>query len=271
MLLLSLIALAGAYLLVCAFVFVRQRSLLYFPPRTQQALERFGVIRVESPGASAVDVFYLAAPQGSAGSPGSAKATTVVHFHGNAEQILDCAELGRAFRSRGLGFLAVEYPGYGRMSGVPAEAGLYAAAEAGLAYLRQRGVGPTETALMGQSLGSGVAVEMARRGHGARLVLISPYTSISEIAGHYYPWLPTALLVLDQFNSAGKAAEVRVPALLIHGENDETIPTELGRRLGSLLPNARVKILAGTGHNDVWERGGAALLDEVARFVRDGL
>src|SRR5437016_1321802 len=110
-------------------------------------------------------------------------AKVVAYFHGNGEDLADSVPMVSLLRSLGMGVLAVEYPGYGVAGGRPSEQGAYAAAESALSWLRSEGgIGADRVVLLGQSLGSGVACEMAKRGFGARVVLISPFTSIASIA-----------------------------------------------------------------------------------------
>ncbi len=254
--------LALGYLGVLVLAYSQQRSMLYPAPRRAEGTLRpeLGFRRVTKPGGAVVDVLHLPAPPG---------APTVVHFHGNGEELGSLLDFGMEVHTRGLGFYAVEYPGYGAMPGSPTEEGLYAAAEAGLAELRALGVGPEATVLSGRSLGTGVAVEMARRGHGARLVLLAPFTSVVELAGRLLPFLPTRLLVKDRYDSASKAPAVAVPVLLFHGEQDEVIPVDLGRRLGGLFPQATVETVPGAFHNDLLERAdGERLLERIAAFAR---
>lgn len=262
MLVILLSILGGLYLALCVAAFVLQRSMLYPAPRAAVALPAsLGFSRLPLEGGLFVDLLHLPAPPG---------APTVVHFHGNGEQLLDQQDLGAALHERGLGFLSVEYPGYGASPGSPTEDGIYAAAEAALARLRAQGVPPERTVLSGRSLGTGVAVEMARRGHGTRVMLVSPYTSISDMAGLVFPFLPTRLLVRDRFDTASKAASVGVPVLIIHGEQDTLIPVEMGRRLGTRFPRATVQTVPGAGHNDVLERSGPVLVGRMADFALGG-
>ncbi len=259
MLLLVLATLGTMYLLACVAAFALQRSLLYpAPKRAPLQAEADGFSRLPLEGELYVDLFYLPAPPG---------APTVVHFHGNGEEVLMQVGLGRLMAERGLGFLAVEYPGYGASPGSPTEEGIYAAAEAALAWLRTKGVTSQQTVLSGRSLGTGVAVEMARRGHGARVMLVSPYTSITDIAATAFPFLPARLLTRDRYDTASKAAAVKLPVLIIHGEEDTLIPVDMGRRLGKLFPQATVETVAGAGHNDVLEDAGKVFRHRMASFA----
>lgn len=262
MLYILLSVLAALYLLLCVAAFTLQRSMLFPAPRSPIALpEEQGFSRLPLEGGLFVDLLYMPAPPG---------APTVVHFHGNGEQLLDQLDLGARLHAWGLGFLAVEYPGYGASPGSPSEAGIYAASDAALAWLRTQGVPPERTVLSGRSIGTGVAVELAKRGHGARVMLVSPYTSITEMAGLSFPFLPTRLLVKDRFDTLSKAPEVHLPVLIIHGEQDTLIPVEMGRRLGARFPQATVETVAGAGHNDVLERSGTKLVDRMAAFALGG-
>ncbi|WP_426754882.1 alpha/beta hydrolase [Myxococcus sp. Y35] len=259
MLFLVLATFGTLYLVLCVAAFALQRSLLYPAPRRTPPLENIeGFSRLPLGEGLYVDLFYLPAPPG---------APTVVHFHGNGEELLGQVGLGTLMEARGLGFLAVEYPGYGASPGSPTEQDIYAAAEAALTWLRAKGVTAQQTVLSGRSLGTGVAVEMARRGHGARVMLVSPYTSISDIAAMAFPFLPTRLLMRDRYDTASKATSVKLPVLIIHGEEDTLIPVDMGRRLGKLFPQAVVETVAGAGHNDVLEDPGKVFKNRMASFA----
>jgi hypothetical protein len=218
------------------------------------------VERIEIPGRGSTLALYFPAPAG---------APTVVHFHGNGEQLANLVPLARLFHRAGLGFFAVEYPGYGLVGGRPSEPANYAAAEAALAFLKSRyGVTDDEIVLQGQSLGSGIAVEMATRGHGRRLILISPFTSTVDVGKKLLPIVPVALLLDDRYDNAAKAPGVRLPALVVHGTADGVVPFEMGKRIGALLPEAELMAVAGAGHNDLFDRFGAAVLPAITAFAR---
>ncbi|WP_224240109.1 alpha/beta hydrolase [Hyalangium gracile] len=252
---------ALGYLGLMGGMFAIQRSILFPAPRGPQQAppEGPGFRRLTPPGGPVVDVFHLPARPGQ---------PTVVHFHGNGEQLQWLVDLGEAMHERGLGFLAVEYPGYGTNPGTPTEQGIYQAAEVALAELRAQGVKPESTVLSSHSMGGGPAVEMARRGHGARLVLTAPFTSVVDMANLAFPFLPTRLLVRDPFDNASKAPGIDIPVLIFHGDRDVVIPVEMGQRMGRLFPRATMEVVPGGGHNDLLTRTYPVLVDRIAAFAR---
>ena len=127
--------------------------------------------------------------------------------------------------------------------------------------------------LFGESLGTGVAAEMAARGRGAALVLVTPYTSIPDIGEHLtsrFPILPVRLLMREQFATLEKAPRIAVPALVLHGTDDEVVPFAMGQRVAAALPRGRLVSVPGGHHNDLFLGPGARFFDEVAAFVHTG-
>lgn len=187
---------------------------------------------------------------------------TVLHFHGNGEQLADLAPLAALFTARGLGFAAVEYPGVGLAHGEPTEEGLLGAARAAALHLREHGVADADLVLSGQSLGSGVAVALASEGFGTRALLVSPYTALPDVGALRFPFLPVRLLMRDRFDSLSRAAQVPQPVLLVHGEQDAVIPVGQGKTLAAALPHVATLFVDG-GHLGLFRRA------DVARAVVD--
>ena len=250
----------AAYGGLAGLVWAFQRSMIFPAPRehVEPLLPGATLVRISGSGGRTVHALHV---------PASAQRPTIVHFHGNGESLADQAHLGRSFGEHGLGFYAVEYPGYGLSSDArPSESAIYEDAEAALVHLRNvLGVERKDTVLEGQSLGTGVAVEMAKRGYGAKVVLVSPYTSVPDMARRMLPFLPVGFLVRDRFDSASKVAALSIPALVAHGTDDEVIPFAMGERIAKLLPGARFERLGGAHHNDVWQF--PALMTAIVAFV----
>lgn len=230
------------------------------PPRAIEPLAGGRVVTFALPAHETGFALHHPAPPG---------APTVVYFHGNGDQVAYQVELGRMFASRGLGLYAVEYPGYGPASDqAVSETAIYTAADAALTHLRDAlGVPNERIVLMGQSLGTGVAAEMATRGFGARLVLLSPYTSIPDLAAQKLSSLARGV-ILDVFDTKAKAPSVARPVLIAHGAGDTLIPIEMARELDALFPRSELLVMPGAGHNDVWQAGGDAWLERLGAFAR---
>lgn len=166
--------------------------------------------------------------------PSRANAPVVAYWHGNAGQLgWDAAILGRELVDRfGVGFVGLEYPGYGLAGGEPKERAIYEDAEGLLRHLvDKRQVSNSSLVLLGHSLGGGVAVEMARRGYGSGVALISPFQSISAMAVELFPFLKVVkslvpFFVLDNYDNLGKIQDLKQPVLIIHGTEDEIVPFE---------------------------------------------
>jgi hypothetical protein len=182
-------------------------------------------------------------------APPSSGRPVLLYFHGNAEAAAQNLPLAESLHARGLGVFLAEYRGYGGLAGSPSEKGLYADGDAALAELDRLGVMPSRAILVGRSLGSGVAVELATRHAFAAVVLISAYTSIVDmgrtIAGHLAP-----LVIRDRFDSLSKIVRVTSPVVLLHGTRDDVVPVEMGRRLAAARPGARWVEVPEATHND---------------------
>jgi len=192
------------------------------------------------------------------GPPG---APVFVYFHNNRETMVDGVTLARALGRSGFGVVLPEYRGYGLSGGTaPSEQGLYLDAEAVLDRLAEEHVGPDRIVLWGASLGTGVAAEMARRGRGSALVLVSPYTSIPDVVTSVVPLLPARWLMPDTFDTLTKAPSIRVPTLVVHGDTDEIIPFWMGRKIADAISKAQLVIVRGGHHGDLFSRDGTRLL-----------
>ena len=242
-----------------------QRSLTYFPDRTRPAPADSGVPELAPVTLETEDDLALLAwhaPPRADGAP------SLIYFHGNAGHIgMRGFKVRAAYLNAGLGVLLTTYRGYSGNAGTPTEDGLYADGRAARAFLRARGCGDTRQILYGESLGTGVAVHLAREAAPAALVLEAPFSSIADIASGRFPLLPLGLLIADRYDSAAKIGKVAAPVLIVHGERDRTIPVRLARRLfkrarepkeGVFIPEA--------DHADLPEFGLAAIvLDFLAR------
>jgi len=180
---------------------------------------------------------------------------TIVLFHGNGETIFHNLDIAHEMNKRGHNVLLVEYRGYGITYGdgsPPTEAMLYEDGEAAITWLKNEKKIPTErTTLWGASLGTGVAAELAARGHASKLVLLTPYTSITAMGRRVAPILPVSLLLAHRFDTLSKAPQIKIPTLVIHGDEDEIIPFTMGQTVSQAIANSRFIRVTGGHHNDL--------------------
>ena len=229
---LNILFAATAYGLIVLGARLLHRRVLYQPPDEDKHELPEGATLLKAVASDGVTVNALDFANPKAGR-------TIVHFHGNAETADANAFLAREMKKRGFAMVLVEYRGYGRSRGTSSEEqGLYADAAAVLDVLASRGMGADRIVLWGQSLGTGVAAEMARRGRGSRLVLVAPFTSTVAMAKRIVPFLPASMVMVDRFDTLSKAADISAPTLVVHGDIDDVIPFEQGELLSRTLPHA---------------------------------
>ncbi|HEU0224778.1 MAG TPA: alpha/beta fold hydrolase [Steroidobacteraceae bacterium] len=244
---------AGVYATLCLLLFAVQRSQMYFPvgeavrPGAQS-------IRVQN-GEQSLKVWVVDRPGPRA----------ILYFGGNAEDVsLNLPSFEAAFPSHSL--YLVNYRGYGGSSGRPSERALLADATAVHDHVVAR---HPQVAVIGRSLGSGVAVHLASVRDVQRLALVSPFDSMVDVAREHYPWLPVGLLLLDRYESAARAAAIRAPVLIVIAGDDEIIPPRRSQALAAAFAPSQVHIarLPGATHNslDLFPQ----YLESLAKFMAD--
>lgn len=224
----TLLFVAASYVAILFYLYLYQRNIIYLPERTMEGPVSYGMVGVQELRLATVDKVNIIAWYA---PPPNADAPVIVYFHGNAGKLADRGEKLSLLQRQGLGVLAVSYRGYGGSGGSPSEEGLYEDGRAAIHYLLNQGIAPDRIALYGESLGSGVAVQMATEFKVRALVLEAPYTSVSQRAAEIYPYIPVRWLLKDHFESLAKITHIHCPVLIFHGEKDPTIPVSHGKRL----------------------------------------
>ncbi|MGL4286150.1 MAG: alpha/beta hydrolase [Phreatobacter sp.] len=239
------------YAALCATMWSTQRRLLYFPngevasPATL-GLPARAISRTTADGVT-IGMWWIA-PRGDK--------PVVVHMHGNGGNLSYWAPVFADLAAAGYGVLALSYRGYGGSQGAPSEAGLIMDGQAAYAAARELAPG-ARIVLFGDSLGTGVATALAAERPIAALVLNAPFTAVEDRAAELFRFLPVRWLITDRFLSRERIGQVKAPILIVHGDNDATIPIAHGQRLFALAPEPKRFVgIAGGGHNDLWSRGG---------------
>ncbi|MBI3620807.1 MAG: alpha/beta hydrolase [Nitrospirae bacterium] len=210
-----------------------------------------------------INGWYVPAPPQADGSP-----ITLLWFHGNAGNLSDRVRQLRALHDHlAVNIFMLDYRQYGRSEGEVSETGTYLDAEAALAYLRDRG-DQGRVVYYGQSLGSAVAVELARRARPDGLILEAPFLSVREMAKVVVPFLPVGGLISTQYDSLSKIGAIDAPLLILHGDRDEVVPYAHGKRLFAAANEPkRFYTISGAHHNDTYIAGGAGYVTAFRDFL----
>ena len=177
----------------------------------------------------------------------------ILFCHGNGGNIEGwCRAVKDAHHQMHASVLIFDYPGYGRSQGKPSEAGCYAAAEAAYRWLTEVARLPPERVMIwGESLGGGVAVELASRKPHRALVLVRTFTSLPEVADDQFPLLPCSMLMTNRFNNLERIGQCKSPVFIASAEKDRLMQLRHGQRLyAACSAPAELCVLRGLGHND---------------------
>ena len=143
--------------------------------------------------------------------------------HGNGGNISHRLGLYEVLLQTGAGIFAFDYRGYGRSTGRPDEEGTYRDAQSAFQWLRQKGFAPKNIIAYGESLGGGVASELAMRETIGGLILQSTFTSTPDIGAELFPWLPVRRVSRIKYDTRSKLPKIRAPILIIHSRNDSLV------------------------------------------------
>lgn len=224
------------YVGLLALIFFSQRSLIYFPqPRSNRAAS---IMTLPSDSGS-----ILVSMRPASGPD------AVVYFGGNAEDVsLDLPGFVQVFPNDAIYLL--HYPGYGGSAGHPTEKSILSAAFALFDAVHAQHPNVT---LIGRSLGTGVAIHVASERPVSRLVLVTPFDSLLDVAQEHYPFLPNRWLMLDRYDSWKYAPQVTAPTKIMVAGNDEVIPRTSTERLRKRFTQSAVSyvVVPGVGHNSI--------------------
>jgi len=243
------------YAAAAVALFVFQRSLIFSGDQTDMQPSQVGL-----PEAS---VHHLRTVDGVSLVAWSVRGTgkyLAIYFHGNGASLSGRASRISDLTRIGFSVLAIDYRGYGGSSGSPSELGLRKDADAAYEFAGSLGFAPQRIVLYGESLGSGVAVELASRKAVAGLILDGAFSSLADVAADRYWMFPVRLLMKDPFRSDLAISQVKAPVLMVHGTADQIVPIRYGKRLSGLGSDAVSFFpIEGAGHvvlgrNDVQAR-----------------
>lgn len=253
------ILLTGAYAVLAALVGCCADRLMFFPHDSSYA-DSGEIIKLTASDGVTISARHFANP--------SAK-YTILHSHGNGEDMGDLAFIYTQIRDAGFNVLAYDYHGYGTSGGRASESAAYADIDAAYEYLTDKlQVPPERIIVLGRSIGGGPSVDLAARKPVGGLILESSFVSAFRVVTR----IP--LLLWDKFENLKKLPSVKCPILVIHGENDRIVSTWHGKRLYEAAPGKKQCLwVEAAGHNDLFdvaaERYGQALRDFAALVEKE--
>lgn len=262
---------AGALVAVSAtgvgVLWAVQGSLLYAPdpadPGSAAALARPGVdVELHTTDGLQLRAWRFDPEPGT--DPGPQRRVAVLYLPGNGGNRAGRVSVAQALMDRGITTLLLDYRGFGANPGTPSQDGLVADAAAGLGHLHEQGYAAQDIYLVGESLGTGVAVRLARDHDVAGMVLRSPYTSMAAVADRVVR-IPVGWLLRDRYDTIATIGAVSAPVTVLAGGADDLVPASHSAAVAQRAPQLfRHVELAGVGHNDpIW------FGDFLAEQVRD--
>jgi pimeloyl-ACP methyl ester carboxylesterase len=194
------------------------------------------------------------------------KSKLIIYFGGNAEEV--SWMINEADRFKDWSAALMNYRGYGLSDGKPGEKSLFSDALEIFDYFSNRkDVDRTRIVLIGRSIGTGVAVYLARNRDAAGVVLVSPYDSLASIAQEIFPFLLVGLILKHKFDSISIASYIKVPALVLIASDDKVIPTRHSEKLAEKWgAKVEIKEIKGVDHNTISDR--EEYWESIAEFLQ---
>ena len=240
--------LAIAYLGIIGWIYLNQRKLLFFPDTAIKQVEEYNLagtqdLMIETNNGEKIQLWYHPAKHGM---------PMTLYFHGNSYNLGQRALKFRELIDLGYGFIAPSYSGFGKSDGTPSKESVLESARTAVRFLKDQGFQTKDVLLIGESLGSGVAVNMAIEDNYKGLFLITPYTSIADRAQEIYWFLPVRYLLKDGIESKIFIDKINAPLLMAHGTNDLIIPHTHSKQLFSVAKDPKKLIIyEGKGHSNL--------------------
>ena len=222
-----IIGIAVVYISVLIVLFIFQRSLMYHPLENNYSGDKLEV-EVEKVKILTSDNLSLL---GWFHKKDLKKFKTIVYFHGNAGTLENRIHKLNHFKDMDVNFLIISWRGFSGNLGKPSEQGLYKDGKSTIEWLKKLGLDEKDIILYGESLGTGIATEIAQFNDFAGLVLETPFTSMIEAAKNFYPYIPVSLLLKDKYKNYKKIQNINIPVLVMHGELDQIVPFWMGKKI----------------------------------------
>ena len=213
------------YIIICIFIYFYQRNLLYHPGENNYL--------DEGPLNHKIEKIYINSESSLVGwhFQKNQNYKTILFFHGNAGKLDNRIYKLNEFSKMNVNYLIFAYRGFSGNDGNPSEIGLYDDALAAKKWLNSKKIEDKNIILYGESLGTAIALNLAKDYSFSGVILESPFTSMETLAKSYYPYLPVKYLLKDKYNSISKLNNNSAPKLVMHGMGDKIVPFKMGKEI----------------------------------------
>lgn len=259
---------AGAALAVLVLLWLGlrrlERAMIFLPTREVPAHPgvvglKWEPVRLTASDGVALSAWWLPGPKDD--SP------VLLCLHGNGGNLAARLDKMTLLHGAGAAQLWVDWRGYGQSAGSPSEAGLYRDGLAAWAWINAiKQVPPERLVLYGESLGGGVAVELAARVGAAGLILDSAFTSVPDMAARVLPLFPRAL-IKTRFDNKAKLPRVGAPLLVLHSPDDDVVPFAMAQDNLSVHPGPKRLVELKGSHNEGFLESSRAFENAIRTFI----
>ena len=218
------------YFFTALLTYIFQRNLLYHPGENNYYGDKISV-DIEKVKIKTEDNIDLLAWYH---SKNHKKFKTILFLHGNAGSLENRIHKINHFKDMKVNFLLLSWRGFSGNNGEPNEKGLYEDANSAVRWLENKGVAKNNIIIYGESLGTGVAIEIAQNENFSGIILESPFTSMIDAGKDKYPFLPVKFLLKDKYQSDKKIKNLKSPVLVMHGKVDKIVPFQQGKKIFDL-------------------------------------
>jgi|TARA_B110000444_G_scaffold252752_1_gene282510 uncharacterized protein len=215
------------YLVLLVFLYFYQRNLLYHPNENNYSGDNL-TVKVEKVKIQTSDNLKL---NGWFHKKNLSDYKTIIYFHGNAGTLDNRIHKLNHFKDIDVNFLIIAWRGFGGNEGKPTEDGLYIDGKSAVNWVLEKGIKEENIVLYGESLGTGITLEIAQNKNFAGVILETPFTSMVAVAQNFYPYIPVNLLLKDRYENEKKVININIPIMIMHGEKDTIVPFSMGKKI----------------------------------------
>ena len=258
---LLLLILILVYFTILASTYIFQRNLLYHPTENNYSGDQI-LVSIEKVTIRTKDNINLIAWYH---NKNIEKYKTILFLHGNAGSLENRIHKINHFKNMNVNFLIIAWRGFSGNKGKPSETGLYLDARSAVEWLKSQGISENQIIIYGESLGTGVAVEIGQNKNFAGIILESPFTSMIEAGKEIYPYLPVKLLLKDKYQSDKKIKNIKSPILVMHGKVDNIVPFYMGKKMYKLANEPKYSYFS--DYDDHMMEFNKKLLNELKKFI----